>query len=280
MTTPENLLVSVCIPTYRGGAFLAAAIDSVLSQTYPHFEIWVLDDNSPDNTQAIVEGYSDARIHYLRNPKNLGPEGNWNRCLEVAQGTYFKLLPHDDLLEADCLQRQVAVLEADTSNEIALVFGARGIIDPQGRTFLTRGLARTGPGRISGTALIRRSVRAGTNVIGEPGNGLVRRALCQEIGGYDATFPYVVDLDYWFRILRHGDAYYTAARTSSFRISKGSWSVEIGDKQHREFMAFADHCAKDPGFGITALDRAIGTVKARINTVGRAVVYRWVLARK
>jgi glycosyltransferase involved in cell wall biosynthesis len=133
-------LVSVCIPTYRGSAFLAAAIDSVLSQSYPHHEIWILDDNSPDDTQAIVSRYSDPRIKYLRNPKNLGPGGNWNRCLEVAQGKYFKLLPHDDLLAPRCLEEQVSVLEDDSAGKIALVFGFRQIIDPSGRILMTRKL--------------------------------------------------------------------------------------------------------------------------------------------
>ena len=123
-----NPLVSVCIPTYRGAAFLAATIDSVLHQSYPHFEVWILDDNSPDNTQEVVSRYADPRINYIRNTKNLGPEGNWNRCLELAQGKYFKLLPHDDLLASDCLEAQVAVLEEDSAGEIALVFGSRQIL--------------------------------------------------------------------------------------------------------------------------------------------------------
>ena len=58
-------LVSVCIPTYRGSDFLAAAIDSVLNQSYQHFEIFVLDDNSPDDTEAVVSRYTDARITCL-----------------------------------------------------------------------------------------------------------------------------------------------------------------------------------------------------------------------
>ena len=64
-----NPLVSVCIPTYKGAAFLGAALDSVLHQTYPHFEIWVLDDNSPDDTAAVVANYSDSRVRYM--PRHL-----------------------------------------------------------------------------------------------------------------------------------------------------------------------------------------------------------------
>ncbi|MCK7579239.1 MAG: AAC(3) family N-acetyltransferase [Chromatiales bacterium] len=84
-------LISVCIPTYRGAAHLPAAIDSVLEQTLSDFELVIIDDNSPDQTAEIVSAYSDSRIRYLRKSVNLGPEGNWNRCLAEARGTYFKL---------------------------------------------------------------------------------------------------------------------------------------------------------------------------------------------
>ena len=86
-------LVSVCIPTYRGMPHLRAAIDSVLAQTLSDFELVVIDDNSPDDSFAIASSYGDRRIRCLRNPRNLGPEGNWNRCLAEAKGRYVKLLP-------------------------------------------------------------------------------------------------------------------------------------------------------------------------------------------
>lgn len=266
-------LVSVCIPTYRGAAFLAASIDSVLNQTYPHFELWVLDDNSPDDTQALVARYTDPRIKYLRNATNLGPQGNWNRCLELAQGKYYKLLPHDDLLAADCLEQQVAVLEADQAGDIAFVFGSRQIIDPAGRVLMTRGLKGAKAGRIAAHDVIRRVVRAGANPIGEPGNGLIRRELINKVGPYDASHPYLVDLDYWFRVLMHGDAWYTDTQASSFRLCPGSWSVAIGGKQYGDFKGFVDKFRVDARYQISNSDRTIGLLKARLNTVARAIYY-------
>lgn len=275
-----SVIVSVCIPTYKGAAFLAAAIESVLRQTYPHFEVWVLDDNSPDDTQAVVAKFSDPRLRYARNQSNLGPEGNWNKCLELAQGKYFKLLPHDDLLAADCLEKQVAVLEQDTADDIALVFGSRQIIGPDGRALMTRGLGRAKAGRIDGLVLVKRCVRSGTNQIGEPGNGLFRTEMIKRVGTYDATYPYLVDLDYWFRILRYGAAHYTATQSSSFRVSAGSWSVAIGSKQYQDFKGFLDKFHADARYGISTYDRAIGLVKARLNTVARAIFYRYLFAGK
>jgi glycosyltransferase involved in cell wall biosynthesis len=275
-----NPLVSVCIPTYRGSDFLAAAIDSVLNQSYQHFEVWILDDNSPDDTEAVVSRYTDSRITYIRNAHNLGPEGNWNSGLELARGKYFKLLPHDDLLASDCLEKQVSVLEDDKAGEIALVFGSREIIDPEGRVLMTRGLPGTKAGRIEGLALIKRCIRAGTNLIGEPGNALFRLDLVKSVGLYDATHPYLVDLDYWFRILLHGDAHYIAARTSSFRLCPGSWSVAIGGKQYQDFKGFVDKFQADSRFRISRTDRAIGLARARLNTVARAFVYRYLFSGK
>lgn len=272
-------LVSVCIPTYRGAAFLAAAVDSVLQQSLPDWELWVLDDNSPDDTAAIMMRYTDARVHYVRNSRNLGPEGNWNRCLEVARGQYFKLLPHDDLLTPTCLAEQVAIFAADTEQHIALVFGARNIIDPAGRVIMRRGLPATRAGRIGGAQLIRRCVRAGTNLIGEPGNGLFRRSLIAAVGLYDARYAYVVDLDYWFRILLHGDAYYTNTQSSCFRVCPGSWSVAIGQHQHHDFRGFLDHYQVDSRFAISKADRLAGLAKARLNTLARAMVYRCLFSR-
>ena len=269
-------LVSICIPTYKGEAFLAATLDSVLAQSYPNFELWVLDDQSPDQTQAMVARYSDPRVHYLRNELNLGPQGNWNKCLELARGKYFKLLPHDDLLAPDCLRDQVAVLEADTEARTALVFGLREIMNEKGETIMRRGLPGAKAGPMSSSALVRRCVRAGTNLIGEPGNGLFRSALISKVGTYDATYAYLVDADYWFRLLLHGEAHYTASHSSSFRLSKGSWSVAIGNRQFGDFKGFVEKFAAEPRFGVTASDKRIGFARARFNMWARAVIYRLV----
>ncbi len=266
--------VSVCIPTYCGVEFLGETIDSVLNQSYPNFELCILADNSPDDTPNLLSRYVDARIRYIRNTQNLGPEGNWNRCLEVAHGKYFKLLPHDDLLAPDCLEKQVAVMENDAGGKIALVFGSRDIIDTDDRVLMRRRLGRDKAGRIESRALIKRCIRVGTNLIGEPGNGLIRSELIKTVGTYDASHPYLVDLDYWFRVLAHGDAYYTSTQTSAFRVSPGSWSVAIGGKQHRDFKGFVDKFKVDARFGISATDCTMGLAKAHFNTIARAALYQ------
>lgn len=267
-------LVSILIPTYNGAAHIRPALDSVFAQDGIDLEVIVTDDNSRDGTADIVESYGDPRIRLVRNPSNLGPEGNWNRALELATGTYVKLLPQDDTLHPGSLAQQIAVLEADTDQAIALVFGAREIIDTHGRVISLRGLHGRQSGRISAADLSRLCVRKGTNVIGEPGAVLFRRSLASRIGTFDAAQPYVIDLDYWLRLLAHGDAWYLEKPVSAFRVSSGSWSVAIGSSQSRQYSNFLDRMRSIGLIDPSWLDLAIGKLNARVNNVLRLVFYK------
>jgi glycosyltransferase involved in cell wall biosynthesis len=271
MKTPR---VSVCIPTYLGDKTLGAAIESVLAQTFTDFELIVIDDGSPDDTRAVVERFSDHRIVYLRNEKNLGPQGNWNRCLEVAVGDYFKLLPHDDLLHPQCLERQVRVLDTDTEKRIALVFCAREVLGPDARLLTRRGYPGGREGPVDRDVLIRACVRRGTNLIGEPGAVLLRKATAVKVGLFDATNPYVIDLDYWFRLLAHGDAHFCAEPLAAFRVSAGSWSVAIGARQSADFRNFVQRMADLGVAPKSNFDRVCGNLMAVLNNVLRTVFYR------
>lgn len=262
------MLVSVCIPTYQGAAFLGAAIDSVLQQGLQDFELIVIDDCSTDGTEELVRRYTDTRIRYLHNTANLGPEGNWNRCLEEARGRYIKILPQDDVLAPDCLLRQAEILAQDSSERLALVFSARAVIDSKGRTLLRRGYG-SASGIVPAATLRRRCLRRGTNLVGEPGAVMFRRSLSQGIGAFCGDIGYVIDLDYWFRLLDHGDAYYFAEPLASFRVSSGSWSVAIGKRQGAEFRRFLHKNGARGG------DLLAGSCMAWLNNWLRLMFYRF-----
>jgi len=266
--------VSVCMPVYRSERYIGAAIRSVLEQTFTDWELIVVDDCSPDRTFDIVRSFDDSRMRVSRNARNLGPEGNWNRVLAQATGRYIKLLPGDDTLYPSCLERQVRVLSEQGGEDIALVSCARDVIDRNGRKVLTARVP--GHGRIGGAQLIRRNVRYGTNIIGEPGAVLFRADIARRIGGFDASLGYVIDLDYWLRLLRHGDGYIIPDALCTFRLSGENWSVELGRARRRHFLQFVDKISADRG-PVTALDRAIGKGMARVNEVLRSLVYRWLL---
>lgn len=269
--------VSVCIPVYRGLTHLDAAIASVLAQNFSDFELLIIDDNSPEDIGAVVGRYQDPRIRFLRNAENLGAEGNWNRCLKEAKGRYFKLLPMDDLITSDCLEKQVAVMEQDAEQRIALVFCARSVIDADGRMLMKRGLPGARPGRINGIKLLRRCLGCASNLIGEPGAVLFRKSLADQVGLFDADVPYVIDLDYWGRLLRYGDGYYFPEALASFRVSRGSWSVKIGAGQSSEFRRFIAKIAADPAYRMRYFDVIVGNIMARVNAILRLLIYRLVI---
>src|ERR1035438_1370812 len=107
----ELPLVSICIPTYNTGNYIAAAIQSVLDQTYTNLEIIITDNCSTDNTIEIINSFHDPRISYFRNDHNFGVEYNWNKSLKLAKGKYLKLLCADDIIYPDCIREQVSVME-------------------------------------------------------------------------------------------------------------------------------------------------------------------------
>jgi glycosyltransferase involved in cell wall biosynthesis len=254
------------------------AIDSVLAQSYTDFELIVVDDNSPDETAEIVARCRDPRIRFYRNVTNLGPEGNWNRCLELARGRYFKLLPHDDMLLPDCLKDQVAALEADHEERIALAFCARDVLGPEGGLLMRRDFPGSRGGHLPAARVLRACVRRGTNLLGEPGAVLFRRDLAARVGRFDATNPYVIDLDYWFRLMVHGDAWYCTRALASFRVSRGQWSVTIGARQSQDFRAFVRRATGSGWVRPSVVDRLLGAVTPTLNTWARLVFYRLYLA--
>lgn len=267
--------VSVCIPTYNGAATIGETIASVLGQTWADFELIVVDDGSSDTTADIVRLVSDPRLRYLRNERNLGPQGNWNRCLELARGHYIKLLPHDDVLRADCLQRQVAALDADADARLALSCCAREVIGPDGRVLTTRGYpGAAGDMTLPSDAVRRACLRRGTNLLGEPGGVLFRRELATRVGPFDATHPYVIDLDYWFRLLAHGDVHYTEQPLVAFRVSRSQWSVAIGSSQSAEFRGFARRVLNSGALRAGLIDRLLGSVTPALNNLARLLFYR------
>jgi glycosyltransferase involved in cell wall biosynthesis len=112
---PSAPRVTIGLPVYNGDAFLAAAIDSLLAQTYRDFELIISDNASTDGTEAICRDRAarDPRIRYYRSAKNRGAMWNFNYVVELARGEYFKWAAHDDVHEPTYVERCVEVLDRD-----------------------------------------------------------------------------------------------------------------------------------------------------------------------
>lgn len=123
-------LVSIITPMYKGAALVGATIESVISQTYPNWEMIIVDDCSPDNGDGIkvVESYQkkDNRIKLIASKKNSGSSGSRNIAIREAQGEYIAFLDSDDIWYPEFLERQLTFMK---NKNAALVFSSYDRID-------------------------------------------------------------------------------------------------------------------------------------------------------
>ena len=265
--------VSVCLPVFNGAPYIRQAIASALAQTGVDFELVVIDNASTDETVAIVESFDDPRLRLLRNESNIGAGRNWSRCLAEARGDLVKILCADDWLYPGSLARQVAVLDDPASGGVVLVAGGRDVVDASGRRMLRRRWDRRA-GRVAGPAALRRIVRRGTNLVGEPSAALFRRDAALRAGPFQADARYTVDLEFWCRLLLLGDLYTIPESLSAFRVTTGSWSAQVAGEQTADMRHLLRDLAGDGRYGVSTLDARRGALRASVNSELRRLLYR------
>jgi glycosyltransferase involved in cell wall biosynthesis len=191
-------LVSVVIPCYNYGRFLAAAIDSVLAQTLPDIQVIVVDDGSTDETSVVAARYPN--VHYFYQP-NLGVSKARNRGAAVAEGEFILFLDADDQLTADAIETSARLLAEQP--ECAFIYGNQQLVDENGlplstmpeRSAMLSGCLDEEPYSF----MLRRNFP-----IRNPGAILYRTDVIDRIGGFTDSFrdPTTQDLDLNFRIAR------------------------------------------------------------------------------
>ncbi len=125
--------VSIGMPVYNGGAFIAETLGSLLSQTYRDFELIISDNASTDDTSDRCRAFAaaDDRIRYYREEVNRGAAWNFNRVFHLSRGEYFKWAAADDHCAPSYLARCVDVL--DGHSDVVWCHTQSAHIDPQGR---------------------------------------------------------------------------------------------------------------------------------------------------
>lgn len=105
--------VSIIMPTYNSEAFVGETIDSVIAQTYPNWELLIVDDCSSDGTCNLVENYvrSDSRVRLFRQECNQGPAAARNLALRESKGRFVAYFDSDDLWVPEKLSHQLAFME-------------------------------------------------------------------------------------------------------------------------------------------------------------------------
>jgi glycosyltransferase involved in cell wall biosynthesis len=185
--------VSVVVPVYNAAPYLRNALDSLLVQTFPSFEIVVIDDCSSDSTWDVIREYAarDARVRPHRNERNLGISGNRNRGVSLARGRYIAWQDADDISLPTRLEKQVRFL--DSHPDVGLVGGFIEIF----RGDRVIGVRKYPPDDAS----LRRCIFR-YSPVAQPA-AMLRTEALRQVGGYDTRYPAAEDIDMTFRIGQH-----------------------------------------------------------------------------
>ena len=193
-------LVTIVVPAYNAEATLAETLDSLLSQTFPEFEILVIDDGSSDGTAALAQSYDDPRIRVIRQ-KNRGLAGARNRGIAEAIGRYIGFCDADDLWRPGKLAAHIAHLRSNKL--VGASFSGSELIDETGTSL--RLYQRPRLRDISAAHVFRR------NPFGNGSTPVFRRAALDEIASYndglgrmvwfDESFRQSEDIECWMRFM-------------------------------------------------------------------------------
>lgn len=265
-------LVSIVIPAYNNADYLGETLDSVLDQTYQNLEVIVADHASSDATWEVMQRYAgDPRVTLLRTEAGGGALRNWNRVSQAATGEFLKLVCGDDIIYPDMVAKQVAALESHP--DAVLAASPRDIVDANGKPFITkRGLGGL-RGRRAGSEAVRRTVRKGTNIFGEPACVMVRRDVLERTGWWDSRFPYLIDEATYVKVMLEGDFVAVDESLAAFRVSSSQWSVRLVRDQAQQTIEFHDWLATEHPSVVTAVDRRYGNLRARAMARARQLTY-------
>lgn len=239
-----NPTVSICIPTFNGEQYLDDCLQSILAQEFENFEVLIVDDHSTDETIPIIQSYiaQDKRIRLEKNPFNLGLVGNWNRCLELAQGEWIKFVFQDDLIEPDCLKTFLAarhpncpiiycrrnfIFEAGVSTQVQRDYTNYLSIVNQVFAGLTYISAKK-----YGEAVLDFMPKIGFNLVGEPTTVMLHRSIFPNFGQFN---PYMIqnsDEEFWTRIAVNTGLIYVEESLASFRLHNRSASHKHHQRQY------------------------------------------------
>ena len=179
--------VSIIIPTYNRRNYLQKAVDSVLAQAYPSFELIIVDDGSEDNTSELFKNY-DSAIIYIKQ-ENKGPAAARNRGIQAAQHELIAFLDSDDRFAENKLERQVRAMQEEPTY---LISHTQEIWYRNGRILNQKKKHNKNNGNIFKQSLQLCAVGMSTV--------LMYREIFERYGLFDENYPCCEDYEFWLRV--------------------------------------------------------------------------------
>lgn len=221
MSVPIARNLTVALPTYNGARHLAEALRSVRDQEGVAFDLLICDDRSEDGTLAIVREEVGDRARIVVNSERLGLARNWNRCIKLSETPLVAVFHQDDVMRPGHLARH---LEAFRRPEpIGFVCGAVEIIDDHGHSVPPSVIERPDlgpvdrlfpPGAFVAELVASNPVRCSAVTI--------RKEAHADVGGFDPSYRFAVDWEFWQRVARRWAVGWLARPTLGVRWHPGS----------------------------------------------------------
>lgn len=261
---PES--VSVIIPTWNRAHTIRAAVESVLTQSFPVYEVLVCDDGSTDGTEAIIRSFNDTRVQFVTGKRAGRPAIPRNRGIAKAQGDWLAFLDSDDSWTADKLEKQFAAIRKH--NTRAACSNAARIVPEKGNMGDYLG--------ITNEKLSLHNILPVNYVICS--SALVKTELARSAGGFPESEELKAIEDYalWLRIAARTDfAYCTEALVNytddaENSIRSGTKEFEQRENVMRDFYQWYRAQTTHPQLG--EVKRALrGAMKKN----GRSFIERW-----
>jgi len=228
--------VSVIIPAYNAAPTLAGTLQSVFRQTYQDFEIWVVDDGSTDETQAVVKAQRDPRVHLLVQA-NRGAAAARNAGLAASQGELVAFLDADDRWTPEKLEAQVAALVTN-GPEVAVAYSWTDYIDGEDQ-LLYSGSRAHHSGDVYSELFCHNFIESGSNV-------LVRREALTHVGGFDSSLRAVEDWELWLRLAEQYHFVLVSQAQVLYRVRPESNSSDLSFQERTLRRVLESALARSP----------------------------------
>jgi acetyltransferase-like isoleucine patch superfamily enzyme len=228
MSGSKSPLVTIITPSFNQGQFIERTIKSVLAQTYQNIEYIVLDAMSTDCTAEVLDRYK-SRISIIRREADKGQSDAIVKGFQMAKGVLVGWINSDDILYPECVER---IVEAHLRNSAAVLLHCSTI------DFISEDDKHIGSVKVP--LINREHLLRKDNTLVQPGSFYLRSALA-EVGYFDSTLRYSMDLDLWLRLLRVGSAVDVHdGPVAAYREWSGTKTVTGGEKLARERLKLLD----------------------------------------
>ena len=218
----KMLKVSIITPSYNQVDYLEATIKSVLAQTYPNIEYFVIDGGSTDGSADIIRAYQDDLAGWV-SEKDRGQTDAINKGFNMATGEIIAWLNSDDTYFADAVEKAVAFLSSHP--DVGLVYGDANYIDQQGQVI----------GRFPAAQTSLRQLRRGYVHIPQQAS-FFRKALWDQVGPLDPDFYFAMDYDLWVRLAAVSEIQYVNQIWANFRLHQDAKTISADDRCWPEML--------------------------------------------